>query len=96
MCVAFSVDNTSVNMGKINSIKSRVLVKNPDLYFVGCSSHMAHNAACKGEDSFSGASRCDVEPSWGFSCKSITGLTKVQSVRGTKRVLRILWHYVFI
>jgi hypothetical protein len=48
-------------MGKINSIKSRVLVKNPDLYFVGCSSHMAHNAACKGEDSFSGASRFDVE-----------------------------------
>jgi hypothetical protein len=46
MCVAFSVDNASVNMGKINSIKSRVLVKNPDLYFVGCSSHMAHNAAC--------------------------------------------------
>ena len=61
MCVAFSVDNASVNMGKINSIKSRVLVKNPDLYFVGCSSHMTHNAACKGEDSFSGASRFDVE-----------------------------------
>ena len=36
-------------------------MKNPDLYFVGCSSHMAHNAACKGEDSFSGAFGFDVE-----------------------------------
>ena len=96
MCVAFSVDNASVNMGKIIWVKSRVLVKNPDVFFVGCSNHMAHNAACKGEDSFSGASRFDVEPSWGFSCKSITGLTKVQSVKWTKWVLRILLHYVFI
>jgi hypothetical protein len=61
MCVAFSVDNASVNMGKINSIKSKVLVKNPDVYFVGCSYHMAHTAARKGDDSFSGASRFDVE-----------------------------------
>jgi hypothetical protein len=53
MCVTFSVDNASVNMGKINSVKSKVLVKNLDVYFVGCSYHMAHNAACKGETSFS-------------------------------------------
>jgi hypothetical protein len=40
-----------VNMGKINSIKStgRILVKNPDVYFVGCFCHMAHNVARKGE-----------------------------------------------
>jgi hypothetical protein len=38
-------------MGKINPIKSRVLVKNLDVYFVGCSCHMAHNAARKGGDS---------------------------------------------
>jgi hypothetical protein len=51
MCVAFYVDKASVNMGKINSIKStgRILVKNPDVYFVGCSCHMAHNVARKGE-----------------------------------------------
>ena len=34
MCVTFSVDNASVNMGKINSVKSKVLVKNLDVYFV--------------------------------------------------------------
>ena len=61
MCVAFSVDKASVNMGKINPIKSRVLVKNLDVYFVGCSCHMAHNAARKGGDNFSRASRFDVE-----------------------------------
>jgi hypothetical protein len=48
-------------MGKINPIKSRVLVKNLDVYFVGCSCHMAHNAARKGGDNFSGASRFNVE-----------------------------------
>ena len=37
MCVAFYVDKASVNMGKIISIKSRVLVKYPDVFFVGCS-----------------------------------------------------------
>ena len=56
---AFSVDNVSVDMGKINSFKSRVLVKNPDVYFVGCSYHI-DNAERKGEDSFSGASIFDV------------------------------------
>jgi hypothetical protein len=36
-------------------------VKNLDVYFVGCSYHMAHNPARKGETSFSWASRFDVE-----------------------------------
>ena len=43
-------------MGKKNSIKCKVLVKNPDVYFVGCPCHIAHNARRKREDSFSGAS----------------------------------------
>jgi hypothetical protein len=81
MCVAFSVDNASVNMGRINSIKSKVLVKNLDVCFVGCSYHMAHNVACKGDDSFSGASRFDVEDLVVNLQKCITGLTKVQSVK---------------
>jgi len=33
-CVSFSIDNASINMGKRNSIKSNILVKNPDVYFV--------------------------------------------------------------
>jgi hypothetical protein len=43
-------------MGKRNSIKGRDLVKNPDVYFVGCPCNMAHNATRKGSDSFSGSS----------------------------------------
>jgi len=33
--VAFFINNVAVNMGKRKSVKSRVLVKNPDVYFVG-------------------------------------------------------------
>ena len=38
-CVAFSVDNTSVNLGRRNSIKTRVHQQNPSTYFMGCPSH---------------------------------------------------------
>ena len=48
-------------MGKRNSIKSRSLVKNYDVYFVGRPCHMAHNATRIGGVSFSGASGFDVE-----------------------------------
>ena len=41
-CIAFSVDNASVNMGKRNSFKYRVLERNPDVHFVGCPCHVAH------------------------------------------------------
>jgi hypothetical protein len=35
-CAAFFVDNASVNMGKRSSNTGRVLVKNSDVYFIGC------------------------------------------------------------
>jgi hypothetical protein len=41
-CVAFSVDNAYENMGKRNAIKSRVLEKNLNVYFVVCPCHKAH------------------------------------------------------
>jgi hypothetical protein len=71
-------------MGKRSSIKGSVLVKNPDVHFVGCPCHMALNATCKGWDSFSEASA-----SSGFNVEDlvvdkdfyITGLTKVQSIK---------------
>jgi hAT family C-terminal dimerisation region len=60
-CVGFSVDNASVNMGKKNSIKSRVLEENENVYFMGCPCHMAHNAANKGSRAFVGMTNFDVE-----------------------------------
>ena len=44
-CIAFSVDNTSANLGQFNSIKTQVLERNPDCYFLGCPCHILHNTA---------------------------------------------------
>lgn len=44
-CVAFGVDNASVNIGQRNSIMTRVHALNPGVLFVGCPCHMLHNAA---------------------------------------------------
>ena len=51
-CVGLSVDNTSVNMGCRNSIKTRVLDKNPAIYIMGCPCHIVHNTAGKAADAF--------------------------------------------
>ena len=51
-CVGLSVDNTSVNMGCRNSIKTRVLDKNPANYIMGCPCHIVHNTAGKAADAF--------------------------------------------
>ena len=60
-CVAFGVDNTSVNIGKRNSIKTRVQQQNPEIYFMGCPCHMVHNTATKGAEAFQGETGFDVE-----------------------------------
>ncbi len=60
-CTAVGVDNTSVNIGVRNSIKVRVLARNPSVYFNGCPCHIFHNAAQKGAEKFSILSGFDVE-----------------------------------
>ena len=51
-CIGLSVDNTSVNMGKHNSIKSRALQRNGSIYIMGCPCHIIHNVGQKGSQAF--------------------------------------------
>jgi hypothetical protein len=52
-CTSVGVDNTSVNIGIRNSLKSRVLQRNSAIFFNGCPCHMIHNAAQKAAGAFS-------------------------------------------
>ena len=64
MCTSVGVDNTSVNIGVRDSLKTRVLNRNPAVYFNGCPCHIIHNAAKKAGDSFM---EC-----WGFDAEEFT------------------------
>ena len=55
------VDNTNVNFGARDSIKSRVLAKQPNVVVAGCPCHMLHNTAAKGATAFADATGCDLE-----------------------------------
>ena len=55
------VDNTNVNIGARDSIKSRVLAKQPNVVVAGCPCHMLHNAAAKGATAFADATGFDLE-----------------------------------
>jgi len=46
-CVGIGVDNTSVNMGCRNSIKTQIIQKNPAVYVMGCPCRIVHNTAGK-------------------------------------------------
>ena len=60
-CVGFGVDNASVNMGRHNSIKSRVEQVNDNVYFMGCPCHIAHNTAGVASEKFVQVTGFDVE-----------------------------------
>ena len=60
-CTSMGVDNTSVNIGIRNSLKTRVLQCNPSIYFSGCPCHILHNAGQKAAEAFACDSRFDVE-----------------------------------
>ena len=60
-CVAVGLDNTAVNVGKKNSIMTRVLAKNKNIFINGCPRHIIHNTANKAVEQFSEVSGFDVE-----------------------------------
>lgn len=51
-CVGVGLDNTSVNLGSRNSIKTRIMKENPAAYVMGCPCHIMHNMAGKAGDAF--------------------------------------------
>ena len=51
-CVGFGLDNTSVNMGCRNSIKTRIHAENEAVYIMGCPRHIVHNTAGKAAGAF--------------------------------------------
>lgn len=61
MCTSVGVDNTSVNIGVRDSLKTRVLRCNPAIYFNGCPCHILHNAAQKASDAFAKCCGFDAE-----------------------------------
>ena len=60
-CVNMEVDNTNSNTGEHNSLKSRILAKNPCCFIPGCSCHLAHLAAGKEGKAYTLTSGFDVE-----------------------------------
>ena len=60
-CVAVGLDNTAVNLGKKNSIMTRVLAKNKNIFINGCPCHIIHKTPNKAAERFSEVPRFHVE-----------------------------------
>ena len=60
-CMAIGLDNTNVNIGEHNSIKTRAKEKNEDIVIAGCPCHILHNASSKAAMAFSEVTGFDVE-----------------------------------
>ena len=82
-CVRIDVDNTSVGLGKRNSIMTRVTEKNPAVFLNGCPCHIVHNIACKAGDVYTAITGFDVE---GFCVNKST--KRKQSLKKILYILR--------
>ena len=60
-CVCLSVDNTSVNLGTRNSLRSRILQKSIQVYISGCPCHILHNMSSKAAAALAQTTGFDVE-----------------------------------
>ena len=57
-CVCVSVDNTSVNMGRHNSIRTWATLKHPNVYMMGCPCHIIHSIVQKASETFEEVHEC--------------------------------------
>ena len=60
-CVSIGMDNTSVNVGRRNSIMTKVQVVSPSVFVNGCACHIIHNTAIKAASAFETVTRFNVE-----------------------------------
>ena len=60
-CMAIGLDNTNVNIGDHNSIKSCAQEKNDDIIIAGCPCRILHNASGKAGIAFTQITGFDVE-----------------------------------
>ena len=60
-CLAIGLDNTNVNIGDHNSIKSKAKEKDGSFAIAGCPCHILHNALCKAGEMFSQVTNFDIE-----------------------------------
>ena len=60
-CVANGLDNTNVNIGKRNSIKSRVQKEVGHCFIVDCPCHLIHNTARRGSEALDAVAIFNVE-----------------------------------
>ena len=63
-CVGFSLDNTSANLDVRNSVKTRVILKNENYYFMGCPCHIIHSTAHKGSVGFTRVTKFVIDEFW--------------------------------
>ena len=59
--VSIGLDNANSNMAIRNSIKSKILQKNSDLFVAGCTCHLAHLAAGAGGQAYQGVTDFDMK-----------------------------------
>ena len=60
-CISLSVNNCSTAIWVRNSVVSRILNKNPNVYISGFPCHLAHIAASHANDAFSNLIRLNIE-----------------------------------
>ena len=60
-CIVVGLDNTAMNVGKNNSIMTRVLAKKKNIFINGRPCHITYNTANKAAEQFSEVSRFDVK-----------------------------------
>ena len=61
MCISLSVDNTNSMIGVRNSVASRFLQKDAEIFISGCPCHLAHIAASNAHDGFCKTMKLNIE-----------------------------------